>query len=175
MNFFPRFFISLESVNYGMKSGTFLTLLLLMSFAVHAQTPVDSLLNQWHDAAANADAEKYFSCFENDQSIFMGTDPTERWTISEFKLWAQPFFERGEAWTFLPSSRVVYFNHDRTVAWFDEVLESQHMGSVRGSGVLIQTIHGWKIAHYNMSIPIPNGVTKSILEQIDHYSNPKPE
>src|SRR5690554_3644137 len=72
---------------------------------------VNNVLDDWHKAAANGDFERYFNHFENDSSIFMGTDATERWTISEFKPWSRPYFEDdGIAWTFTPTFRKIYFS-----------------------------------------------------------------
>ncbi len=41
-------------------------------------------------------------------------------------------------------------------AYFDEDLESEGLGPVRGSGVLHRTPEGWAIAHYVLSFTIPN-------------------
>src|SRR6185436_17504936 len=41
-------------------------------------------------------------------------------------------------------------------AWFDEDLETEKLGPARGSGVLIKEQGRWKIAQYDLSIPIPN-------------------
>lgn len=52
--------------------------------------------------------------------------------------------------------REITFRGD--TAWFDEDLESAGLGAVRGSGVLVRDPRSgaWKIAQYNLSIPIPN-------------------
>ena len=43
------------------------------------------------------------------------------------------------------------------VAWFDEDLDTTRLGRGRGSGVLVRDPNGeWKVAQYNLSIPIPN-------------------
>lgn len=128
---------------------------------------VHDLLDDWHKAAANADFEKYFSYFENDSSIFMGTDATERWTVAEFKPWSKPYFDRGKAWTFAATSRKVYFSEDGKTSWFDEVLDTPNLGPSRGSGVLTKTANGWKISHYNLTVPIPNEIVEDVVDQID--------
>jgi hypothetical protein len=132
---------------------------------------VDSVLDDWHRAAADADFERYFGYFENDSSIFMGTDATERWTVAEFKPWAKPFFARGRAWSFTPENRVVYFSDNGKTAWFDEKLDTPNLGPCRGSGVLRLTSKGWRIAHYNLSVPIPNEIVDRVVEQIDSVLN----
>lgn len=135
------------------------------------QVSVDEMLDGWHDAASRADFEGYFSCFENDRSIFMGTDATERWTIAEFRPWSKPFFDRGRAWSFEAAERVVYYNPDSTVAWFDEALATPNLGPARGTGVAKLTPKGWKIAHYNLSIPIPNDIVSGVVDQIAAYQD----
>ncbi|MEO0555842.1 MAG: nuclear transport factor 2 family protein [Bacteroidota bacterium] len=132
---------------------------------------IHKILDDWHKAAADADFEKYFSYFENDSSIFMGTDATERWTIAEFKPWSKPYFDRGKAWSFKVTERVVYFSKDGKTSWFDEALDTPNLGPSRGTGVLIRTSDGWKIAHYNLTVPIPNELVGNVVEQIDSVLN----
>lgn len=140
-------------------------LCLIFNIGIQAQT-VDEVLDDWHDAAAQADFERYFDHFKDDQSIFMGTDATERWTVAEFKPWSKPYFDRGRAWEFTPVDRWVYYSEDGKTAWFDETLETPHMGPCRGSGVLSLTDEGWKITHYNLTVPIPNAILDDVVEQI---------
>jgi uncharacterized protein (TIGR02246 family) len=129
---------------------------------------IAGVLDAWHAAAAAADEEKYFSYFAPD-AVFLGTDPGERWTRDEFRAWAHPYFVRGKAWSFRATSRRITFANDRTVAWFDETLDTPNMGPCRGSGVLVATPAGWKIAQYNLSIPIPNALTDEFKTRIEEY------
>ncbi len=130
-----------------------------------AQGTIGALLDSWHAAAAAADEEKYFSFFTPD-AIFLGTDGTERWTRDEFRKWARPQFAKGRAWSFKTVSRWIYFSPDRSVAWFDEALDTPNMGPCRGSGVLLRVGDTWKIAQYNLSIPIPNDLTDGFVKRI---------
>ncbi len=45
---------------------------------------IASVLDQLHDAASEADGERYFGLFAPN-AIFFGTDATERWPIGEFR------------------------------------------------------------------------------------------
>ncbi|HEX6983705.1 MAG TPA: nuclear transport factor 2 family protein [Balneolaceae bacterium] len=128
---------------------------------------VHAVLDDWHQAAAEADFEGYFSHFTGDSAIFMGTDATERWTIAEFKPWAKPYFESGAAWSFVPVERHIYFSENGNVAWFDEALDTPNLGPARGTGVLVQQNGDWKIAHYNLSIPIPNSIADTVVKQVE--------
>lgn len=137
---------------------------------------INIVLDDWHEAAAEGDFEGYFDHFENDSSIFMGTDATERWTISEFKPWSKPYFEDdGVAWTFTPTFRKVYFSENGKTAWFDEELDTPNLGPSRGSGVLVKNEKGWKIAHYNLTIPIPNSIVDDVVQQIETELNKSAE
>lgn len=131
-----------------------------------ASSAVDSVLNDWHDAAEKADFDRYFGHFASDSAVFMGTDATERWTVSEFKPWAKPYFERGKAWNFTPVDRHVYIAESGQLAWFDESLDTPNLGPARGSGVLKRLNGKWKIAHYNLSIPIPNTIADTVVKQV---------
>lgn len=135
---------------------------------------IHTVLDHWHQAASDADFERYFNHFADDSSIFMGTDATERWTISEFKPWSQPYFERGRAWDFTPTERHLYISRDGRTAWFDEKLDTPNLGPARGSGVLVfvDAEDEWKIDHYNLSIPIPNDIVDDVINQIEEYSQP---
>src|SRR5262245_45635881 len=130
-----------------------------------AQGTIGSMLDDWHAAAAAADEAKYSSYFTSD-AVYLGTDPTERWTRDEFRKWAHPYFARGKAWRFRATSRWISFAPDRSVAWFDEMLDTPNMGVCRGSGVLVRSGDSWKIAQYNLSIPVPNALTDDVVKQI---------
>ena len=146
--------------------------LVLVAAAVRAQSPstaeIGAVLDGWHAAAASADEEKYFFYFAPD-AVFLGTDPTERWTRDEFRKWAHPYFAKGKAWSFRSTARWISFSPDRTVAWFDEALDTPNLGPCRGSGVLLSTPSGWKIAQYNLSIPIPNDLSLEVKKRIAEY------
>lgn len=115
---------------------------------------IDQLLVEWHDAAARADFDDYFTRMA-DESIFIGTDPTENWNKVEFKKWSKPYFDKGKAWSFSTLERNIFLDEDCDLAWFDELLET-HMGICRGSGVVTKENGAWKIKHYVLSIEIPN-------------------
>lgn len=134
---------------------------------------IHETLDDWHNAASEADFDRYFSHFASDSAIFMGTDATERWTVAEFKPWSKPYFERGEAWDFTPVERHVHFSDDGRTSWFDESLDTPNLGPARGSGVLTKTGSEWKIVHYNLSIPIPNSIVRDVVRQIEevHQEN----
>lgn len=128
---------------------------------------VNAVLDDWHDAAEDAEYDRYFNHFASDSSIFMGTDATERWTVPEFKEYAKPHFDKGDAWNFTPVERHIYFSDNGQVAWFDESLDTPNLGPARGTGVLVQQDGSWKIAHYNLSIPIPNAIADTVVNQVE--------
>lgn len=132
-----------------------------------SEKEVNAMLDNWHEAASQANFEEYFSYFQGDSSIFMGTDATERWTVAEFKPWSKPYFDRGSAWSFDPVERHVYFSNNGNISWFDEVLDTPNLGPARGTGVLIREGEDWKIAHYNLSIPIPNAIVDTVVRQVE--------
>jgi ketosteroid isomerase-like protein len=129
---------------------------------------VAAVLDDWHAAAAAADEARYFGHFAP-EAVFLGTDATERWTVDEFRKYAHPYFAKGKAWSFRAVSRHVAFSKDGSVAWFDEALDTPNLGPSRGSGVLVRTPAGWKIAHYDLSVPIPNDLMKEVKERIEQY------
>ena len=129
------------------------------------ETAISNLLDNFHKAAAVADAKTYFDLFAPD-SVFIGTDDTERWTLAEFKDFALPHFSKGKGWTYIAASRHISLSPDGKVAWFDEQLDNLVLGRTRGSGVLIELSEGWKLSQYVLSIPIPNDIADKVVEQI---------
>jgi ketosteroid isomerase-like protein len=133
---------------------------------------VNALIDDWHKAAADADESRYFGLMTGD-SVFLGTDATERWDHDAFRAFAHPYFAKGKAWTFVPRNRHILFAPGGEVAWFDELLDSASYGECRGSGVVRKDGGRWKIAHYNLSIPIPNALAKTIVEEIKSPQTPR--
>lgn len=126
-----------------------------MSFSQEsAKKEIEEVLDHWHRAAAMADYESYFGYMTGD-AVFIGTDATEYWLGNEFKEFAKPYFDRGRAWSFEAVERHVYLNNTGDLGWFDELLDTR-MGLCRGSGVVKDQEGEWKIAHYVLSIAVPN-------------------
>lgn len=132
---------------------------------------VQAVMNDWHNAAAEADFDRYFGYFSDSTSIFMGTDATERWTVSEFKAYSKPYFDIGRAWNFTPLNRRVYIAENGKTAWFDEELSTPNLGPSRGTGVLVLVNNEWKIAHYSLTVPIPNSILDGVVDQIEEELN----
>lgn len=133
-----------------------------------AEAAVAAVLDDWHAAAAAADEARYFGHFAPD-AVFLGTDAAERWTVREFRRYAHPYFAKGRAWSFKAVERHLYLSPDRSVAWFDERLDTPNLGPARGSGVLLRAGRAWKIAHYDLSVPIPNALMKEIKQRIEEH------
>jgi ketosteroid isomerase-like protein len=126
---------------------------------------INTMLDSWHDAAAKADESGYFGAM-TPEFVFLGTDATERWDVASFRQFAHPYFAKGTAWTFVPHDRHVMLSPRGDVAWFDEKLDSASYGDCRGTGVVRRVGGAWKIAHYNLTIPIPNDLAKAVVEMI---------
>jgi hypothetical protein len=155
MEFFMRFLLII----------IILQLPLFAQYAGNEDRTIDSLLTKWHQSAKIADAENYFG-FIKDDGIFMGTDATERWTKSEFMEWSKPYFNRESAWNIYSLNRQIFIHHTNTFAWFDEELYSD-LGPARGSGVLLKENDGWKLAHYNLALTIPNEIVTEIKQLVE--------
>lgn len=132
---------------------------------------INGLLNGWHKAAATANFEAFFDCFD-DEAYYIGTDENEKWTYREFKEFCRPYFDRGAAWDFKPYEREVFINKNLSFAWFDEKLDTW-MGVCRASGVLIKNGDHWKIKHYQLSVTVPNDIVQDFIQLIDNYSKDK--
>lgn len=133
-------------------------LLLWMGLNLNAQSAeteiINTLLDRWHLAAANAEFEGYFGLMSED-AVFIGTDASEVWDRNEFMAFSRPYFDQGKAWSFKAVDRNIYLHPSGEVAWFDELLDTW-MQLCRGSGVVRKVDGEWKIAHYVLSLTIPN-------------------
>jgi hypothetical protein len=144
----------------------------ILSVALLAQNPDQALVNQkidaWHQAASQADEKAYFDLI-HPSGIFMGTDATERWNKDQFVNYTRPYFSKGKGWSFKSIRRSVTFSKDGQTAWFDEDLDTPNLGPARGTGVLVQTISGWKIILYNLTITVPNPLMPTVKNQIELF------
>ncbi len=139
-----------------------------------AINPVNEILEGFHAAAAKSDYEKYFAHWD-EQSVFLGTDATERWVGKGFKDFAKPYFEKGQGWTYKPRDRHISIAPDGKVAWFDELLDNAKYGECRGSGVVIWSAGSWRLVQYNLSIPIPNDLAADFADRIKKFQHPHQE
>jgi len=126
------------------------------------QRLIITMLDSFNSAAAKADYNEYFN-FYTDDAIFTGTDATERWDKKAFMVWAKPIFDKGSAWNFTALKRHIYFDKTGTLAWFDELLNTQ-MKICRGSGILVKQGTDWKVQQYILSTTIPNEILDSVIK-----------
>ncbi|KQY93171.1 hypothetical protein ASD25_18255 [Brevundimonas sp. Root1423] len=126
------------------------------------------VLDTLHREASEADGAAYFDLFTAD-ATYIGTDLTERWSIAEFRAYAEPYFNRGQGWTYTPRSRSLTLAplDCRCVVWFDEALDSASYGTSRGTGVLVRGDDGrWRVALYALTFPIPNALARDMTARI---------
>ncbi|PHR99158.1 MAG: hypothetical protein COA80_04400 [Leeuwenhoekiella sp.] len=143
-------------------------LFLLITLGLQAQDrdatemAINTQLEKWHKAAADADFEAYFGLMTKD-GVFIGTDADENWQLDDFKAFSKPYFDAGKAWSFKTLERTIYHPKKSKIAWFDELLETQ-MGICRGSGVMRLDGKDWKVQHYVLSIAVPNENVSELTE-----------
>ena len=121
---------------------------------------IDSMINDWHHAAAVADEGVFFGSMTAD-GIYIGTDATERWLRDELAVWSKKYFDSKTAWDFKPLNRNIRIAPGEHLAWFDELLDTW-MGTCRSTGIVIREGEDWKIAYYHLSMAVPN-------DKVDEY------
>lgn len=125
---------------------------------------IDKVLDEFHDAAAHGDKDRYLGLMTND-AVFMGTDEWERWPKNpEFTDYVGSRFKDGAGWKYRSVEREVSIAESAEFAWFDEVVYSDTNGRFRGTGVLIKQGSDWKIAHYAMSFLVYNENWQDVIE-----------
>lgn len=142
-----------------------ITWLTLVSAVYAKQIDQESIIAQqldnYHSAAANANAEKYLGLMADD-SVFLGTDASERWTKPAFTEFVLPYFERGIGWQYIAKQRHIDLVTSDT-AMFDELLWNDKYGWCRGSGVMVKTGQHWLIKQYSLSLMVPNELAGQVL------------
>lgn len=131
-------------------------------------------LDDFHRAAAEADADRYLGRLTED-AVFIGTDPTERWTAAEFAEYVRPYQDAGRGWTYVARERFVWLEGDGTVAVFDELLDSDSYGACRGSGVMRWQNGAWRIAQYVLSFSISNDDSSGVTAVVRESAGGEPE
>ncbi|WP_313189927.1 nuclear transport factor 2 family protein [Sphingobacterium sp.] len=127
-----------------------------------SEQEVAKVLDQWHAAAGKADFKEYFGLMDAN-SVFIGTDATERWDKQEFMDYAKPHFDKGKAWNFSSLERNIEISEDGKTAWIDELLNTQ-MKICRGSGVLVLKDGKWLIKQYVLSMTVPNDLADEVVK-----------
>ena len=161
-----------------MKSKILFLTLIILTACNHfkpeeEKKSINTFLDKWHTSAATADEKIFFDSFTDKNAIYIGTDPSEYWTAEQLEGWSKPYFEKESAWDFKPYNRHIYFSEDGKTAWFDELLDTW-MGTCRGSGILIKKDGNWKLAHYHLSIAVPNNLTKEYIQLLEKPNTETP-
>lgn len=148
-------------------NGLLLLVFMLLGSVAHADTQAEvaQTLNDFHRAAARADMNSYYSAITEDV-VFLGTDGSERWQGQGFRDFVSARFSKGLGWTYTPVERRITIAADGQIAWFDETLQNDGLGLCRGSGVLVKSGAHWKIAQYNLSVPVPNAMVHQVVADI---------
>ena len=142
----------------------FLTSLVFI-FSINAEeqlASIDELLDGLHQDAHQGNFQTYFARYTK-YAVFLGTDKTERWTIEEFKAYAKPAFADGHGWTYKVIER--NWEGEDNTKWFDEILFNEKLGHCRGTGVVEFTNGEWKIAHYALTMLVPNSIAADVGSQ----------
>lgn len=129
------------------------------------------VIDKWHKAATEADFVTYFDLMDA-EAYFIGTDASEKWNIDEFKVFCEPIFAKGSAWEFKKIDREIFMDKGGEIAWFDETLDTW-MGVCMSSGVVVNTVKGWKIKHYQLSIAVPNDIVNDFVQMVNKYEESK--
>lgn len=151
----------------------FLSLFPGLSASAHAEADplltrqVNAFVDEWHDDAAHA-RMAYFDKIAPD-GVYIGTDRTELWKRDAFKTWARKYFDRKSAWSFKATRRNVYASADKSLIWFDELLDTPNMGPCMASGVIRRTDKGFEIVHYQLSMAVPNEVAGQVTRLIAEH------
>jgi hypothetical protein len=126
------------------------------SAQVLAQATPAAALDALHKAGADANQAAFTALLTKDV-VFLGMDGANRLEGPSVRAFVSENLAHGNAWTYRSSQRETRVSEDGSVAWFDESLEHDQRGRGRGTGVLVRNSEGWRIAQYNLTLPLPSG------------------
>ncbi len=118
-----------------------------------------ALLDRHHQATAAKNVEALRAVFLP-HGLFIGTDDSERWTTEQL---LDELEATESGWNLLDCrQRYVYATPGHPdVATFFEIVRPEKYGLWRGSGAVVRTRDGWKIAAYTLSFSVPNSVAEN--------------
>lgn len=125
-----------------------------------ADATPDAALDALHKAGADADAAAFESLLAEDV-VFLGVGGAGRLEGQAAREYFSAHLAQGDAWAYSSGLRETQVSADGNVAWFDETLEHDQLGGGRGTGVLIRSGTGWKVAQYNLTVPLPGAAAVS--------------
>ena len=148
--------------DHKMKQLIFVCFFIIFNIKAENKSDINILLDGLHKDAHKGNFDSYFDRYSPD-AIFLGTDKTERWTMQEFKSYAQPAFADGHGWTYKVVER--NWEGEGDTRWFDEILFNEKLGHCRGTGVVQLINDEWKIAHYALTMLVPNSIAANVGKQ----------
>jgi hypothetical protein len=132
---------------------------LLMAAQTHADTSPTATLDAFYKAGAGANQSAFIAQLTED-AVFLGVDGRTRLQGESLRDYVSESFgsgsvTHGNTWAYHSSDRQIRLSADGSVAWFDESLQHEQLGAGRASGVLVENGGNWKIAQYNLTVPLP--------------------
>ena len=146
----------------------------MIGTARHA-TP-EQLLDSLLSGAKESSMRHYFGCF-SENGYFLGTDATERWSVTQFMDFAEPFFASGDGWVYslvAGTRHITYFPSKEAPDFctFDEMLDSKEFSKARSTGSLVydKKNNCWLVAQVHLTFPIPNDLAHTVCNLVKKFS-----
>lgn len=142
---------------------------LLLGLVIAAQatagTSPAATLDAFYKAGAGANESAFIAQLAED-AVLLGVDGGARLQGQSLRDYVSASFgsgsvTNGDTWAYHSSDRQIRLSADGSVAWFDEALQHEQFGTGRASGVLIANGGNWKIAQYNLTLPLPGAAVAS--------------
>ena len=91
------------------------------------------------------------------------------WPLTAFGAFgasAPPHCSTGHGWPYAPRARHLWISATGRSPSFDERLDNESYGELRGTGALVRTDKGWKILQYNLTFTVPNDAADDVVKRI---------
>jgi hypothetical protein len=148
-----------------------LMLLLVSNNYTMADGAPTNTLNALYQAGIENNATAFLALLSAD-AVFIGMDGSDRLQGQSLRRFLSERFSQQEGWGYLSRDRELRVSEDGSVAWFEESLAHDALGRGWGSGVMINSSEGWKIAQYNLAVSVPNDTAPSALPISQEISTP---
>ena len=129
-------------------------------------------LRDVHVAKGEGDGSRYYRMFAP-EAVALGTARSERFSLAGLQAILAPYYAQGRRPISIPIEQRVYLSPDQNLAWFEELIERQQLGLMRGTGVMRRAGDTWKLVHYNLMFVVPRELAGDLARRIEAFYAPR--
>ena len=126
---------------------------------------VDSLLDDWHQAAELTSIDAYLALF-SESALYCRADAGQRYDKKGLAKYLSLTFKQEENKQFQPLQRQIYFSPNARMLWFEEHLDTKE-GPFRATGIMQVDAGKWKLEYYALSRLLPPSLVPKLTKLVE--------